>query len=222
MLDPATTPAIGNGGSSGAIVQRVIHEVGGGNSYPTLTKTNYLDWTLLMKVKLKARGLWAAVNSGGGDRQEDMMALDVLSSVVPPEMVASVVGQDTAKAVWDTIKMMCVGDDRVKASTAQTLLRQFEMATFKEDECIEDFSMRLAGMVQHLAALGETVEDAKVVGKFLRSVPTKYKQIVLAIQTLFNVSMLTLPNVTGRLKAVEDEMEAPPPMMSHNGKMYLS
>jgi hypothetical protein len=220
MLDPAITPATGNGGSSGAIVQRVIHEVGGGNSYPTLTKTNYLDWALLMKVK--ARGLWAAVNSGGGDRQEDMMALDVLSSAVPLEMVASVAGQDTAKAAWDTIKMMRVGDDRVRASTAQTLLQQFEMATFKEDERIKDFSMRLAGMVQHLAVLGETVEDAKVVGKFLRSVPTKYKQIVLAIQTLFDVSMLTLPNVTGRLKAAEDEMEAPPPTMSHNGKMYLS
>jgi hypothetical protein len=28
---------------------------------------NYSDWALLMKVKLKARGLWAAVKPGGGD-----------------------------------------------------------------------------------------------------------------------------------------------------------
>jgi hypothetical protein len=33
----------------------VIREVGGGSSYPTLTKTNYSDWALLMKVKLKVR-----------------------------------------------------------------------------------------------------------------------------------------------------------------------
>jgi hypothetical protein len=40
----------------GVVIRRVIHEVGGGSSYPTLTKTNYSDCTLLMKVKLKALG----------------------------------------------------------------------------------------------------------------------------------------------------------------------
>jgi hypothetical protein len=39
------------------VIQRVIHEVGSGSSYPTLTKTNYSDWALLMKVKLKAQAL---------------------------------------------------------------------------------------------------------------------------------------------------------------------
>jgi hypothetical protein len=41
----------------GVVIQRVIHEVGSGSSYPALTKTNYSDWALLMKVKLKARAL---------------------------------------------------------------------------------------------------------------------------------------------------------------------
>jgi hypothetical protein len=41
----------------GVVIQRVIREVSGGSSYPTLTKTNYSDWALLMKVKLKARAL---------------------------------------------------------------------------------------------------------------------------------------------------------------------
>lgn len=38
----------------GVVIQRVIREVGGRTSYPVLTKTNYSDWALLMKVKLKA------------------------------------------------------------------------------------------------------------------------------------------------------------------------
>jgi hypothetical protein len=41
----------------GVMIQRVIHEVGGRSSYPALTKINYTDWALLMKVKLKARAL---------------------------------------------------------------------------------------------------------------------------------------------------------------------
>jgi hypothetical protein len=38
----------------GVVMWRVIREVGSGSSYPALTKINYSDWTLLMKVKLKA------------------------------------------------------------------------------------------------------------------------------------------------------------------------
>jgi hypothetical protein len=94
-----------------AAIPRVICEVGGGSSYPTLTKTNYSDWVLLMKVKLKGRGLWSAVESGGGDHQEDMMALDVLSSAVPPEMVSAVASKNM-------VKTMRVGDDRVRAAAA--------------------------------------------------------------------------------------------------------
>jgi hypothetical protein len=41
----------------GVVIQRVIHEVSGGSSYTALTKTNYSDWTLLMKMKLKTRAL---------------------------------------------------------------------------------------------------------------------------------------------------------------------
>jgi hypothetical protein len=50
-----------------------------------------------------------------------------------------------------------------------------------EEESTEDYSMRLSGMVQHLATLGETVAETKVVDKFLRNIPHKYKQIVVVI-----------------------------------------
>jgi hypothetical protein len=43
-----------NTSKDGVVIQRVIHEVGDGSSYPALTKTNCSDWVLLMKVKLKA------------------------------------------------------------------------------------------------------------------------------------------------------------------------
>jgi hypothetical protein len=39
----------GRNSAGGSAVQRVIREVGGGSSYPSLTKMNYSDWALLMK-----------------------------------------------------------------------------------------------------------------------------------------------------------------------------
>jgi hypothetical protein len=53
---------------NGVVIQRVIHEVGGGSSYSTLTKTNYSNWVLLMKVKLKAQTLWSIIENGGADQ----------------------------------------------------------------------------------------------------------------------------------------------------------
>jgi hypothetical protein len=181
----------------GAAIQWVICEVGGGSSYLTLTEMNYSDCALIKKVKLKARGLWSVVESGGGDHQEDMMALDMLSSMVPPEMVSAMASKDTAKAAWDTIKTMRVGDGHVRAMMARHLLHQFESAEFKEDESVEDYSMRLSGMVQHLATLVETVAEPKVVGKFLRNIPHGYKQVIVAIQTLLDVDSLMVANMMG-------------------------
>jgi hypothetical protein len=34
-------------------------------NYPILTKSNYIQWSLLMRIKMEARGLWVAVDPGG-------------------------------------------------------------------------------------------------------------------------------------------------------------
>lgn len=73
------------------IVQRVIKEVGGAGTYPVLTKTNYNEWSMLMRVKLQARGLWDAIRYGDVDYQEDWLALDTLLSVVPLVMMLAMI-----------------------------------------------------------------------------------------------------------------------------------
>jgi hypothetical protein len=115
--------SIGNNDTSkdGVVIQRVIREVGGGSSYPTLTKTNNSDWALLMKVKLKARALWSVIEDNGADQQEEMMALDALCGTVPPEMVPMIAKKEMAKEAWDGITTMRVGDDR-GSSTSPRLM----------------------------------------------------------------------------------------------------
>jgi hypothetical protein len=39
--------------------------------WPMLTKRNYNDWSLLMKVKLQARQLWNVVEFGDVEFHED-------------------------------------------------------------------------------------------------------------------------------------------------------
>jgi hypothetical protein len=43
------------------VIDRVVKEASVSIQYPTLTRTNYNKWSLLMRVNLQAQGLWYAV-----------------------------------------------------------------------------------------------------------------------------------------------------------------
>jgi hypothetical protein len=92
----------------------------------------------------------SAIENGGADQHEEMMALDTLCGAVPPEMVPTIVKKETAKEAWDAIATMRVGDDRVKKATAQQLCQKFDLATFDDGETIEDYALRLSGIAAHL------------------------------------------------------------------------
>jgi hypothetical protein len=71
-------------------------------------------------------------------------------------------------------------------------------------EAIEDFALRLTGIVHRLSTLGDLEPDAKVVAKYLRAVHPQYKQLVISIETLLDISQLSIEEVNGRLKAAND------------------
>lgn len=118
--DQQDNPGGSGAKDGGATIQRIVCEVGAGTIYPVLTKTNYSDWARLMKVKLKARTLWWAIDVGNVELQEDMMALDTLCFAMPPEMATAMADKDTAKQAWGTIATMRIGDECVKHRVAAT------------------------------------------------------------------------------------------------------
>ena len=79
------------------MLQTVDRDSRAGMSCPMLTKSNYHEWSLLMKVKLQARRLWEAVHVGGGDYDDDRRALEALCAAVPTELGASLANKATAK-----------------------------------------------------------------------------------------------------------------------------
>jgi hypothetical protein len=198
-----------SGGSGTTVIQRKVHEVGNRTVYPLLTKINYSEWSMLMKVKLKARGLWVTVDKGGIDPQEDMMALDALVSALPPEMVVTVADKSSAKDAWQAIATMHVGDERTKKATMQHLRWQYEMATFTKGKSVEDFAMRLNGMVATLAMLSEVIEEKRVVEKIICSVPSCLRQVVITITTILHVQTLSVPDLAGRLRIVKEAFKEP-------------
>lgn len=56
--------------------------------------------------------------------------------------------------------------------------------------------------------------------KYLRVVCPRYKQLVISIETLLDISQLSIEEVTGRLKAADDVEPAPP--QAAGGKLLLT
>ena len=66
-------------------------------------------------------------------------------------------------------------------TAAQRLRKEFKQISFKPGETLDAFGMRITGIANNLRSLGDTVEEIKVVQKFLREVPKQYAQIACSI-----------------------------------------
>ena len=189
----ASSGSKSGGDSSG--VMRVIRKVGGPVNWPLLTRTNYTERALLMNVKMKAWNLWDAVEFGGTGTQEEMLALDTITSAVPMEMVAQLAVKETAKEAWDAVATIHVRSDQVCKAKAQRLRREYEMIRFGPDEAIDDFITHLSNLVATMGTVGETVEPSKVVWKFLRITPKKVREVAVAIEISLHISLTPITSI---------------------------
>jgi len=95
------------------VIVRTVREVSG-TSWSTLTRINYGEWSVTMKVKLRARRLWNAIDKGTDNEEDDMSALEAILAAVPAEYREPLGTKGLAKEAWEAIAAMRVGSDRAK------------------------------------------------------------------------------------------------------------
>ncbi|XBI21617.1 hypothetical protein VPH35_062720 [Triticum aestivum] len=156
------------------VQQEVVHQASSTVVYPPLTATNYFEWSLIMKVNMEAQRVWDAIE-GGGSFSQDRAALAAILRAVPEEMHSTLAVKATAKEAWDAIKIMRVGDARVREAKTQTLLKEFDAVRMRSGETLDELAMCMNGIANKLRTLGENLDEVKVVKKLLRIVPSKLK-----------------------------------------------
>jgi uncharacterized OB-fold protein len=77
-------------------------------------------------------------------------------------------------------------------------------------------------MAAHLAMLGEEVKDGVIIVKMLRSLPPHFKHITIVIKTLLDMSTMSVPDLTGRLKEADEAFKEAPTSLQQDGKLYLT
>ncbi|XP_074363813.1 uncharacterized protein LOC141704457 [Apium graveolens] len=94
----------------------------------------------------------------------------------------------------------------MKVARVQTLKSEFKIVSMKESEQVDDFYMRINGLVTNIRTLGEEINESYVVKKFLRSVPPKFLQITSTMEQFGNLDTMTMEEVVGSLKAHEERL----------------
>lgn len=192
-------------------MREVVREASGGGgtslAFPMLTRGGYTNWAMVLEVNLQAASLWDAIEDDTVPQKKDKQALAALLRSTPPEMHCMLIGKGSAKAAWEAIRVQHQGSDRVRKSHARRLRMEFETITFKDGEQISDFAMRISNLASALRSLGDVVDEEKVVRKFLSVVPSRFVQIAFSMETLLNPATLTVEEVTGHLRAVEERLD---------------
>ena len=174
---------------------------------PMLTATNYTVWSMRMKITLRIHKVWEVVEADSKNGEKNDMALGLLFQSIPESLILQVGELETAKKVWEAIKTRHVGAERVKEARLQTLMTEFDRLKMKDSESIDDFGGKLSKLASKSAALGVTIEEAKLVKKFLMSLPRKkYIHIVASLEQVLDLKITSFEDILGRLKAYEERI----------------
>ncbi|XP_074346759.1 uncharacterized protein LOC141685564 [Apium graveolens] len=181
-----------------------------GLSYPMLTKTNYTAWAMKMRVFMQAHNVWEAIDpkdpKANVDDKVDKRALAMIYQGISEDLLLTLAERKIAKEAWEAIKTVSLGAEKVKKAKAQTLKSEFESLNMKDSENLDDFCMKLNGLVANIRALGETIGEEYVVKKLLRAVPSKFLQIASAIEQFGDLEKMSVEEVIGSLKAHEERI----------------
>lgn len=74
--------------------------------------------------------------------------------------------------------------DRLNTTKVQTLKAEFKILNMKETEAIDDFAMKINGIVGKFWAFEDTMDNAYIMKNLFRFVPGKFVQITSTIASV--------------------------------------
>jgi hypothetical protein len=120
--------------------------------------------------------------------------------------------------------MARIGSDRAHKTTLLALRKEWENLPFKPGENIDDFALRLNTLLQKMVQFSDdTYDEERAVEKLFHCIPEKYKQIARSIESLLNLSTMSIQEAIGRIKVVDGNKSQPLSRpITIGGKLHLT
>jgi hypothetical protein len=144
--------------------------------------------------------------------------------VVPPKAQVGLAVKEMVKEAWEMIHSIWVSADKVNEVNIEKLRWEFDNITFKSDECVEEFTMRISPLANQLRLLTDGILDKKVVNNMLQSVLDHLKQVAISIETLLYLDALSIEEAAGHLQVVENrrKKKSAVPAQDVGGQLLLT
>ncbi|KAK8938543.1 hypothetical protein KSP39_PZI011604 [Platanthera zijinensis] len=203
-------------------------EMGSGmpGQVPKLSKTNYGNWSIQMKVLLASKELWEVVEDGVEEmtaeaeaaltnaqrvawresKKKDKKALFILYQGVDEATFEKISDAETSKEAWEILQRSMQGVDKAKKVKLQSLRAQYEVMRMQSSEKVGDFVTRLRTLTNEMKRNGETIDEVSFMEKLLRSMSKKFRHVVVAIEESKDLTAMAVDELVGSLQAHEYRM----------------
>nr|XP_034893500.1 uncharacterized protein LOC118032835 [Populus alba] len=179
---------------------------------------------MLMENFLRFKKYWTLVETGivelaseivltKAQRQtlEDQILKDLktkkyLFQAIDRAILETILKEDTAKDIWDSMKKKYQGTTRVKRAQLQALRKEFEILHMKEGESVNDYFSRTLSIANKICIHGESLEDVTVIEKILRSMTHNFDYVVCAIEESNDIDSLSIDVLQSLLLVHEQRM----------------
>ncbi|CAA7038956.1 unnamed protein product [Microthlaspi erraticum] len=196
---------------------------------PIFNGEKYDFWSIKMTTILKTRKLWSVVEEGVPVepaaveetpetaraktlREEastnDTVALQILQTAVTDQIFSRIAAATSSKEAWDALKDEYQGSPQVRLVKLQTLRREYENLKMYDGEDVKTFTDKLVDLENQLTYHGEKKTSAQLIQKILISLPAKFDSIVSVVEQTRDLTLLTMTELIGILKAHEARMAA--------------
>ena len=122
------------------------------------------------------------------NKKKDSKALFFILQGVHENIFPRIAAATRSKQAWDILQTSYQGMEKVKTVKLQMLGRNFETIYMKDNESVDSFFTQIIGLVNQIRSHGEILEDKRVIEKILRSLPTKFESIMVAIEETKDLS----------------------------------
>jgi hypothetical protein len=157
------------------------------------------------EIKSKPRSLWT--DNEKKQVQLDFNAKNILISALGKDEFYRVSQCKSSKEIWETLQVTHEGTNEVKRARLNTLLREYELFSMRQNESIDDVQKRFTHIVNHLGDLGKSLTNDETTNKVLRCLDKSWQPKVTAISEAKDLSEVTLATLFGKLKEHELELE---------------
>lgn len=138
-------------------------------------------------------------------------ARTILLNAISHTEYEKITNRDTAHDMFESLKMTHEGNTQVKETKALALIQKYEAFKMEEDESVETMFSRFQILTTGLKVLDKGYSTSDHVKKIIRSLPKKWRPMVITLKLSKDLNKITLEELISLLRSHEIELEEDEP-----------